>query len=411
MTEENHFVTMTFGAATMQAPRVIGSAMFASQTTIEQTPTGSHIIRGLRIFKVGTFADSMGIVRTWDANDLDLMVRHFAMLRDNGVMPNVPVRVDHTQSVRDVGGYFVNVYRDLLDGDFLSSDVEITEPTVFEKWQRGTFRSRSVEIGQYKTNGETPQTYFPVVMGLAFVDVPAVEGLFSHEVPPGNFTQTVQDNPKENQVNEAQFLAACTYAAWVQAAEYAQACADWESACNYAAALDAHSAQAAALGVTPGQHTAPVGNQLVSFNLNGQRVDMTVTEMGNQLGALLTYRQETVNAARTGYVDDLAKHGKIGQTQVDSLKGLVLTMDDTQYDAFKSSYDAQGTASIFGQFGATGGPASQGQGNAATQGDDEIAILEEIVANHKRSGRSDDEIQAMASFKKLTTLKAAKAQA
>lgn len=407
---------MHFGAAgTLIAPRVITA--FASPVTTRETDTGTHVIEGIRIFKSGTFADSMGIVRTWEPIHLDMMAAHFKLLRDGDIFPNVPVRVDHSFSARDVVGYFLNVYRDAEDDTFLAGDIEITEPDAFEKWERGTFRSRSLEVGMYETNGESPQSYFPVVMGLAFVDIPAVEGLHAKGTSPGLFSQPIVDGPQGDDVTHEEFLAACRYAQWVEAATYAQNVADWEAAASYAQAVQDIQEQATALGVTlpTADHSGFRPDQPITFGLpNGQQATMTVAEMASNLGSLMTYRQETIMSSRRSYVEQLAKDGKIGQPQVESMKLIVAgdehgngAMTDEQFTAFKKSYDEAGVASLFGTgFGGGGGDTDIPAVTAA----DEIATLEEIVQNHRNRGATQEEIEKMASFKKLTALKAKSGQ-
>ena len=395
-----------FGAVALAAPpRVISTMAFTSSVQTRETDTGTHVIEGIRIFKAGTFADSMGIVRTWEKLHLEMMVAHFNLLKDNGFFPNVPVKADHSSSVMAVVGYFVKVYLDPDDEDFLAADIEITEPDAFAKWERGTFRSRSLEVGMYETNGENAQTYFPVVMGLAFVDIPAVEGLHAKSAP-GTFSQALQDNPKETKVDHEEFMRACAYAEWLDAANYAQACVDWELAANYAQACVDLQEQAKELGLNvgnpPATHAAP--GDAITFSVQGKPVTMTTAEMGQQLGNLLTFRQETIDGSRRLFVDDLAKYGKIAQVQVDSIKGVVVSMTDTQFDAFKSSYEAAPASSLFGQYGNSGGgdPTPSGQGGTTAE---QIADLEEIVANHRRRGANAEEIENLASYKKLQTLK------
>lgn len=413
MTEGNDSVLHAFGATAVAEPIVMHSATFTSSTVrTQQTVHGTHVIEGIRIFKAGTFADSAGVVRTWTPEHLDQMVLHFNLLREGGFLPNVPIREDHSFSVRDVCGYFVNIYRDPTDADFLAADIEITEPEAFEKWKRGTYRSRSIELGAYETNGEAPITYYPVILGLAFVDIPAVEGLHSRRVPLGSDPQANANHSKENTMTEEEFLAACRYAAWVQAAEYAQTCADWEAAVNYAAAVEAHNSQASELGLTTSAHG--YAGAPMTFSVNGQPVQDGTTVQAH-ISGLEQFRAETITGARNAFVESLATHGKVGQPQVDSLKALVATMTDEQYNAFKASYDSQGSAPIFGQYGqngngAGGQPPTPAGGTAAQTLDEQINIQEEIVAHHKAAGRSQEEIEAMPSFKKLTDLKAQKAQ-
>jgi hypothetical protein len=404
---------MMFGAtAVADPPRVTFMATFASNVTTRETDIGTHVISGIRIFKAGTFADSMGIVRTWSPEHLDQMVLHYNLLKQGGYLPNVPIREDHSFSVRGVCGYFMSVYRDASDDQFLAADIEITEPDAFEKWQRGTYRSRSLEIGVYETNGEEPAMYFPVIMGLAFVDIPAVEGL--HRANSVAFPQAISHNKEKTMTDEekAAWTRAAQYAQaladWERAASYAQACADWEAAVNYAQALNDHQTAAQSLGLTADHRAgAPV-----VFTINGApTADGTAVQ--SHITGLETFRQESINAARQSFVDGLAAHGKIGQPQVESMKALVLTMDDTQYAAFESTYNAQGASSLFGNYGqsAAGGGNPNGQpGGGSQTTDEEIATLEEIIATHGRAGKTQEQIEAMPSFKKLTDLKARKAQ-
>jgi hypothetical protein len=399
-------LTHTFGVATAAPPRVIKTQVFSSKVQTRETDKGTHVIEGLRIFKAGTFADSMGIVRTWETMHLDQMVLHYRLLKDGNILPNVPVREDHSFSVRDVVGYFDTMYRDPEDGNFLACDIEITEPDAFEKWERGTYRSRSLEIGMYETNGDAPQTYWPVVMGLAFVDIGAVEGLFSKESSTHSFSQLSQDEDKETQVDEQQFLAACRYAEWVAAAEYAQKVQDWERACVYAHALEEHQKSAAALGLGTVDHGRANGDGTITFMKDGLPVTMSAQEVGNTMTGLEAFRRETIENGRKTFVDGLVSSHKIAAPQADDMKALVLTMNDPQFEAFKKSYEAAPVASLFGQFGPGGG----GDNPDAPSTADEIATYEEIVANHRRTGKSQEDIEKLDSFKKLTALKAHKGQ-
>lgn len=407
-------------SAVLDAPRIVSTGAFFSSVRTRETEKGTHVIEGIRIFKAGTFADSMGIVRTWEESHLEQMVFHYRLLREANTFPNVPVRVDHSFSAESVIGYFVDIYRDADDPTYLAADIEITEPEAYEKWERGTYRSRSLEVGMYETNEEA--AYWPVVMGLAFVDIPAVEGLHAKglPVPPSSpkddngrttfsFSQTLRDDNKENStVDHEAFAKACAYATalddWSRASSYAQAAEDWISAASYAQSLEAHQAQGVALGLTPADHGAPQPVNQISFTRNGQQVVMSAQEVGTQLSALEEFRRETIDSGRREFVDGLAKDGKIAVTQCESMHSLVATMNDDQFTAFQSSYEAAPAASLFGSFGnpAESTPPAGGETQV-----DEIATLEEIVANHRRAGKSTEQIEAMASFKKLQTLKSA----
>lgn len=407
-----------FGA-TIAAPRVVSTNSFFSNVRSRETDRGTHLIEGVRIFKAGTFADSMGIVRTWEESHLEQMAFHYNLLKEGEIFPNVPVRADHTKSVQSVVGYFDAIYRDPEDPTFLAADIEFTEPDAFQKWERGTFRSRSCEIGMYETNEES--AYWPVVMGLAFVDIPAIEGLYGKgsTVPPQssegdkgratfNFSQQLQDDNKENpEVDHETFKKACEYAQalddWSRAATYAQAVDDWVAAADYAAALDAHQAQGAALGLTA-DHSR--GNlPPATFRVNGQQT-ADPGQVQTHITALEEFQRETIETGRREFVDSLAQSGRIAATQVDSMQALVQTMNGEQFAAFQKSYEGAAPASLFGHYGdqGQGGDPAGGGGGAPTQVS-EIETLEEIVANHRRAGKTPEQIEKLSSFQKLQTLK------
>jgi len=124
-------------------------------------------LKNVEIFKAGTYRG-----RTYVVNDLKKMVRNFNFLKKNNIFPNVPVRVDHSASAYDVAGYIEAVR---VKGDKLLADMAITEEGVYKKIKRTTLRSRSIEIGEYEDN--KGNVYSPVIYGVAWVDIPQVEGL------------------------------------------------------------------------------------------------------------------------------------------------------------------------------------------------------------------------------------------
>jgi hypothetical protein len=159
----------------MQPSSVLTSSDAAMLTGLySETDKGTYVIHDEKIFKAGKFTASNGKEVECTTDDIDQMIANFELLRDGGLFPNVPIRLDHSASVKDVIGYFVSMRR---VGKFLVADLEITEEQHFSKWLRGTYRSKSVEIGPYVSNDES--LYHPVVRGVAFVDLPAVEGLFA----------------------------------------------------------------------------------------------------------------------------------------------------------------------------------------------------------------------------------------
>lgn len=405
----------------MTRPAGVATEMFASNVVHRVADNGNNLLENLRIFKTGTFTDMFGFERTWDDLHLAQMVQHYGLLRDGGYLPDVPIRADHSMSIRDVVGYFQDIYLDPEDGQFLSATVEFTEPDAWDKWNRGTWRSRSIEIGMYETNDG--RAFWPVVMGLAFVDIPAVEGLHARQSGPGHFFHFVTDN-EESQVtvpnidtNPQEWTQAVAYAAWEQAANYAQACQNWESAVTYAAALEAEAAAqnppaAPAITGVPANHGAPAGTpaatppapQMMAFRVNGQQTSDFASVQAH-IDVLEQFRTETTTAGRQAFVEDLAQRNIIPVTQVAGLQAHAMTLNDEQFASFRAMYAnataAPGFASFGNQENAQTPPVNGGQGPSQDAPLGDIETAKEIVAQHRRAGLAEEKVKQTDSYKKL----------
>lgn len=159
-------------------------SLIVAAATDRVSPTfndDDQIIRDLPILRTGKFKDSAGNPREFTKADLHDMVATFYKLRDAEILPNVPVRENHSRDVRAVGGYFkelrVSDKPNRKGHHTLLADLEMTEPEVYARYKRGTYRSRSIEVGAYETNDG--EIHFPTVVGVAFCDLPAVEGLIA----------------------------------------------------------------------------------------------------------------------------------------------------------------------------------------------------------------------------------------
>lgn len=343
--------------------------------------TEGNLVRGLKVFRAGTFKDSRGREGTWTREMLATMVSNFETLRSNGILPNVPVREDHTETMKDVVGWFHALYLDPTNPDMLLADVEFTEPDKLAKYQRGTYRSRSIEISAYQDN--EGNEYAPVVIGLAFVDLPAVEGLFrlsnTDTPPPAKDDQSSSGGAGASHTKEKPKMAKFKLNG-TETEDEAQVQA-------HIAALEAFRTQA---------------QQVVDykFKINGVETNDFTAVQAHCL-TLETFRSETIESGRASFVDQLATDGKIGNPMKESFKAMVATMNDAQFDAFKASYELAPKLPIFGQHA--------GGSNAGANADPaqaEIETLEEIVANHKRSGMSEEAVKNTKSFKRLQAIKA-----
>lgn len=428
-------IGMYFGTAAgtidptkLRMPQTVPSGLFGSDLAVEETAKGTHIVKDMRVFRTGTFTDMFGNESTWTDAHLAQMALHFAYLREADIFPNVPVRIDHLTSMAEVIGWFSSVHLDPTDPDFLSADIEFTEPDAFEQWQRGTLRNRSLEVGMYRTNDGA--SYFPCVIGLAFVDIPAIEGLYAAPKSENSmFSQLIADkeatavdinDPRwPDAVRYAQWAqaaqyaqaaqdweAAATYAQWEQAASYAQACADWETAANYAALLQAQGGNPtdptppAPFGAPP----APPAPQAYSFRVGGATITDPVMVQAH-IDGLEAYQQTTLNAFRTSYVEQLALDGKIGRPQVETLTAHALSLTPEQFDAFKASYDAAAVSSLFQS---QGNPNPDGPTPSSAPSLAQQELLEEQVKQLYRSGMTPEQVEKSSIFKNLQAIKAGK---
>jgi hypothetical protein len=408
-------------APALMRSTVIQTERFSSSVMVTERTNGTALLEGVRIFKMGTFKDSLGIERTWEEPHLQQMEFHYKLLKEANILPNVPIRADHSISVLNVVGYFADVYRAADDPMFLAASVEFTEPEAYEKWKRGSWRSRSLEVGWYETNDGAQ--YWPVILGLAFVDLPAVEGLYENQVRnAGSKLQvfTLQDNAKENDsmfvfngqnfTDQAECERAINYAAYEAACNYAA----WEAAANYAAALEAHNENARSLGVEgvtvhtaqPANHGAP---RSFAFRVNGQSTDDPVVAQ-RHIDTLESFRRETAKTNRESFVDSLVTDKKITAAQVDQYKAHVAldTMSDEGFASFTKLWENAPVHSMFGQHGTGNGDGAgqggEGQGGNAQTLQEQIDVQQEIITQLHRSGMSDEKVKKTEAFQKLTAL-------
>lgn len=384
-------------SAVATPPSEIPVLQFNSQVTVEETATGSHILRGLRIFKEGTFKNSWGEEGTWEAIHLDQMILHYNFLKENNFLSDVPVRVDHSNSVDSVAGYFQSLYRDPVEPTFLAADVEITEPDAYEKWERRTFRARSLEVGAYETNDGS--LFWPVVLGLAFVDIPAIEGLhadganrepmtFSHFITDKE-NRTMADKPKDDNKGSEQLPADSKPAEGEHSAPPAPKTTNDPPTPDPAPAAD-HGA--------PAPSTVPP--------VQTYRVDGSVTtdpaEVQKHIDTLEQFRVEVTDSTRDDFVEELAEDGKIAATQIEGLQEHCRSLTAEQFTAFRGLYENAEAPP------ATGPQATPGAGGVDPENvkpeQEAFEIASGIVAQHQRAGMKPEKIKDTDSYKTLERL-------
>jgi hypothetical protein len=328
---------------------------------------GTAAVEGFKVFRSGTFRDSLGIQHTWTDEHLTQMVANHEMLKARNLLPNVPVRADHSFSVDKLVGWIDGLY---TDETFLRANFRFTEPEAAAKFDRGTYLNRSAEVGLYETNDEA--FFWPVLMGFAFVDLPAVEGLFA-----ASQRKYTVITDKETPVPEA---------------------------------------PPPPPGSNPPPPPAPAGlhfraavggpEQPVVFSINGQQTSDFMA-VQNHIAVLEKFQADAVEAGRVAYVKQLAAGGKIAATQVESLTKFASSLTGEQFEQFKATWDSAPKSGLFDKHGdGITNPDGMGGGGAAGKAMSEIEQLEAVVAMHKRSGASPEEIAKMTSFQRLEALKA-----
>lgn len=376
--------------------------------TVEETQSGSRIIRAFPVFRTGTFKNSWGEQNTWEVEHLQQMVFHYGLLRERNVLPNVPVRDDHRSLFG--GGSVIGWVEDLytIDGyedgyTRLVADLEITEPDAFDKISRGTWRNRSAEVGIYETNDE--QVYWPVFMGVAFVDLPAVEGLFSRPNKNGksNEDEFVAIRDEEGAPVPHTKSQGGTTTPPEQFNNGGEGGGETPPATPPPAPDPAPAPPAPDGGgggetppASPSTHGAP--GTVHTFRVNGTPTNDFAAVQAH-IDSLETVLREHGEQSRRDFVNELASSGRIAATQVESMANHALSLNDEQYKSFSEMWSAAPTAPLFQQHGQ--GTVTNPDG---TPGPSEIDTLRERVLMHRRSGMTDEKIKETESYKRLMSL-------
>lgn len=331
---------------------------------------GALVLQRVPVFRSGTFRDSTGVQMTYDKLHMNQIMTNWNHLRDNALFRDVPVRNGHANwllgplpGAGNVIGWHTNLATEDLpspvDGvtySYLLVDYEITDPPAQVQVNNGTFRSRSAEIGSYVTNNEAE--YWPVYMGFAYVDIPAVEGLQFSRDPNG--PKFFFLNTKETGV----------------------------------------TSPTTAPGQTPpALLNVPTPPQ--TYSMNGlQTTDPVAVQ--NHINTLEQFRTDTTAANRSDFVTGLARDNKIMATQVDSLTAFAQGLTPEQFANWQATYALAPVQPVLGQHGQTvTNPNNSAQLGTQAQTEAELMIAADTVKQHQRAGTPVDKIKLTASYKKL----------
>lgn len=356
------------------------------------------------VFRSGTFRDSMGFQHTWEDLHMDQMVSHFDLLSRRKILESIPVRKGHGSFLTDPMDGLIGTHTALrtkmltnpTDSNqylYLLADYRILDPEAIRNISSGLWINRSAEVGSYVNNAEAE--FWPVYMGVAYVDFSAVEGLnvYSKNPDVGTKFSLMYENNKEapvpgtdsNQGTPAQAQPAAAVPTPPVAAP--------------AAPVSNHA-----------QPAVPAAPAAHSFTINGKAVSDFAAVQAHIVG-LETFAKETRDSGRKDFVKGLATANKISAAQIPQLEVFALGLSDEQWTLYAASWDAAPVQSTLGLHAGSGSTNSNTQfGQTSTVADDEIATLEGIVQQHKRAGKTQKQIEAMNSYQRLQTLRAAQTQ-
>lgn len=346
----------------------------------------SLIIEGKPIFRSGTFSDSMGFEHTWEPLHINQMVDHAALLAQREIFSDVPVRKGHPDwgdifsapsrnAMDELIGYMENFRAEErvnpADGNtytYLIADLEIIEETAIKNIKSGLWRNVSAEISTFVTNGNAE--YWPVMQGVAYVDIPAVEGLKSHHSKATEQFSIIleEDMAGNNQPSD-------------------------------------HDKNKPGAPAAPAAPAAPP-----AFSIGGKQVSdyAAVQAHINAVEAentdLKQFRTESIEAGKVAFVKQLVTDNKIPATSEEAYINYAKSLTDMdQYNAWKGLEEAKPAMSIT-QPAAAGFSMSHEQATEVTKKDQRVDTLKGIIAQHSMGKMTREQIMETGSYKELVTL-------
>ena len=394
----DHVVFATGVLSAFGKPRF---STFARKTDSGKTIT-VHKYENVPVFRSGEFADSLGRMKEWMPEQMSAMVANYDKLKADGNFTHVPVRKGHPSMFDSSGdimdnviGYISSLRTEVrpspLAGDdeeytFLIADYEILDETAQGKIDSGLFVNRSAEIGMYPTNAPVKE-YWPAFMGVAYVDIPAVEGLnhsspaeaisafakqhhsdrysIQMEVPP--MTDSLP-KPKLGDDNKAEFTIGGV------------ATTDFARVQSHIAKVEAENANYAA----------------------------QVSTLTNENTTLKQFKVATENDARDQFVTSLSQaiNGeapKLPAPRLDAEIAFARSLSDEQFTAYKARWDDTPGQTIFNKVGSSGDDGHRPAESAPAH--TEADTLKAVVKNLRdHSKMAPEAIMQTSAFSKLLAI-------
>lgn len=352
------------------------------------------------IFRSGVFADSMGMRKEWLPEQMHQMASNFEYLKRTGIFADVPVRVGHPSflggnPLKDVIGYFesleVEDRKSPIDGDdetytYLLATYEILDEDADRKITAGLYRNRSSEIGTFFTNDPESELW-PVMMGVAFVDIPAVQGLngFAKQNQTASFSIQLEAPVTGTDTAKTPPVEAPKPALPVNA-EFT-------------------------IGGTRTNDFARVQNYISELEHKNSEFTAQIASLSTENSALKEFKSAQIKAGRETRLQMLtmSQNGKppvLTAPELEQEKQFAAMLDDAQFDAYLKRLEAKGGNPLLASHGYQSTDENLRSEDTADKAKAaEIDTLKGVISGFRySSGMSTDKIKETDAFKKLVAL-------
>lgn len=366
---------------------------FGKSTNLAGEEVDALILEGVPVFRSGTFRDSMGFQHTWEPLHMDQMVSHYDLLAQRSIFKDVPVRKGHGALFGDpidgLIGWHKALYAeervnpvDSTEYRYLLADYEILDDEAITKINKKLWRNLSAEVGTFLTNNETE--FWPVYQGVAYVDIPAVEGLSSFSKHAGvgtKFSVFMPNIEKEAPVGTEN---------------------------NPPPVVNPPQVQPPAQPPAPQMDAAMFARANFTFTIGGRQTQDFAAVQAH-ITVLETAASEAQTANRQAFIKGLAEGDapKIFAAQIPQIELYALKLDDEGWKAFTESWGATPAiphTSEHGKAEQTPGATVLGGNPAPGAAPSEEETLAGIVKHNRRGNMPQKVLETTASFKKLKAL-------
>lgn len=379
-----------------------GKPTFSSfaRTTDSGNEITVHKYENVPVFRSGEFADSLGRMKEWMPEQMSAMVANYDKLKADGNFTHVPVRKGHPSmfdgNVMDnligyITGLRTEVRASPLGGDdeeytFLIADYEILDAEAQAKIDSGLFVNRSAEIGMYPTNAPVKE-YWPAFMGVAYVDIPAVEGL-NHNSPAEAISAFAKQHSSERYSiqMEVPMTDNSLPKPQLKGGDLAQFkiggvdTTDYARVQSYIAEIESKNADyAAQVSTLTGENTT-----LKQFKIAAEQSDRD---------AFVTSLAQSIDGAAP----------KLGAPQLDSEKAFARSLSDEQFGLYKTRWEGTAGQAIFSKVGTAGDEGHRDEKAAPEH--TEADTLKTVLKNLRdHSKMTPEKIMQTGAFTKLLAL-------